>query len=107
MTKLELQNEALSTSGTYRKFFIDEKGVKRGHIINPKTGFPVRHELVSVSIISESAILSDATATAMMAMGFENAKAYVKQKNNIEAFLIYETDDGLKSWQTTNLRTKD
>lgn len=107
MAKLELQNEALSTSGTYRKFFIDEKGVKRGHIINPKTGFPVKHELVSVSIISESAILSDAIATAMMAMGFEKAKAFISEKSNVEAFLIYETDDGLKSWQTANLRTKD
>lgn len=107
MAKLELQDEALSTSGTYRKFFIDKKGVKRGHIINPKTGFPVKHELVSVSIISESAILSDATATAMMAMGFEEAKAFINKKDDLEAFLIYETKDGLKSWQTENLRTKD
>ncbi|MDN6280122.1 MAG: FAD:protein FMN transferase [Psychroflexus sp.] len=105
MAKLELVDQALSTSGSYRKFFVDQNGIKRGHIINPKTGFPVKHELISVSVFSKSASLSDATATALMAMGLEKAKTFLTEQERVEAFLIYETEDGLKSWSTPGFVT--
>lgn len=107
MAKVELVDQALSTSGSYRKFFVDQNGVKRGHIINPKTGFPVKHELISVSVVSESAILSDAIATALMAMGLEKSKIFLTEQARVEAFLIYETADGLESWSTPDFITQD
>ena len=70
---VELKNTSIATSGNYRNFFIWE-GKKYMHIFNPGSGFPANNDLASVSVIHPQSALSDAYATAMMAMGSNKAK---------------------------------
>jgi thiamine biosynthesis lipoprotein len=68
MTALPLSNQALATSGTYRQQF-QHSGRSYSHIIDPRTGQPVAHRLVSVSVIHQRAALADAWATALLVLG--------------------------------------
>jgi len=91
---------AVATSGSYRKFYI-KNGVRFSHTINPTTGFPVTHSLLSATVITKTAALADAYATAFMVMGVEKTKDFLKKRDDIEAFLIFETKDKeLITWQT-------
>lgn len=93
---LSLDNESLATSGDYRKFHVNN-GIKYSHIINPKTGFPQKNKLVSVSVIHPSCMLSDAYATAFMIMGVKKTKVYLNSHKELEVFLIYFDDN--KEWK--------
>jgi len=90
---LKNEKKAIATSGNYRKFHI-ENGVKFTHTINPKTGFPSRDSLVSVSILSENCMTADGYATACMVSGFEKAKKIVENHPELEAFFIYFDQNG-------------
>jgi thiamine biosynthesis lipoprotein len=97
---VELDNCALATSGNYRKFYVDEAtGMKYVHTINPKTGYPVQSNLLSVSVIAKDATTADAYATAMMVKGKEESIALLeKMEDEIEAMLIYSDQEG--KWQS-------
>lgn len=66
----KISNQALATSGDYRQFF-DEKGTRKSHIIDPRSGAPVSHQISSASVIADSAAAADAWGTAMMVLGTE------------------------------------
>lgn len=83
---IKLRNQAIATSGDYRHYFIWE-GKRYMHILNPNTGLPVSSKLASVSILHPQTMIADAYATAMMAMGDEQAFAFIKQMN-LPALLI-------------------
>lgn len=88
-----LNNKSLATSGNYRKFWVDEKtGVKYAHTINPETGYPAKNKLLSASIIASTAMDADAYATVCMVLGVEKSKAFLKNKQGVEALLIYTND---------------
>ena len=92
---VKLGNQALATSGNYRKFRIDpETGEKYVHTINPLTGYPGKSNLLSASVLAENCALADAYATAFMALGFEPSVELLESLENIEAFLIYSGEDG-------------
>lgn len=86
--ELPLINKSISTSGNYRKYFIKD-GIKYSHSIDPKTGYPVHHSLLSVSIIADDCTTADAFCTAFMVMGIDKAKEFLKLHPNIEAYFIY------------------
>ena len=86
--KIPLKNQSISTSGNYRKYFIKD-GVKYSHTIDPKTGYPVHHSLLSVSIVADDCTTADAYATAFMVMGIDRSKEFLKQHPRIEAYFIY------------------
>jgi len=92
-TTLELKNMAMATSGSYRKFY-EEDGVRYSHTIDPKTGYPVTHTLLSVSVVAKDAGTADAWATALMVMGVNKGKELLSQRNDLEAYFIYSGDDG-------------
>jgi FAD:protein FMN transferase len=97
---VQLPNWSLATSGNYRKFFV-ENGEKYAHSINPKTGRPVKHQLLSATIFSKDCMTADAYATACMVLGLEKAKKLVNEINSIEAYFIYSDKHGLfHTWQT-------
>lgn len=96
---LELDNKALATSGSYRKFWVDEEtGERYSHTIDPKTGYPARNRLLSVSIISDSSMDADAYATVCMVRGVEGCKDFLNSKDNLEGYLVYDVDPG--NWTT-------
>ena len=96
LTKVTLNGLALSSSGNYRKFYIDEQGNRRSHLIDPKTGFPVSHSMVSVSVLATSATQADALATAFMAMGPVQAKALAESLPGVEAMFVLAEKDLLR-----------
>ena len=82
-----LKDKSIATSGNYRKFY-EEDGIRYAHTINPKTGYPVQHSLLSVSVMAESTAIADAYATAFMVMGLEDAKSHISKDPSLEAFFI-------------------
>ena len=88
---LNLKNHSLATSGSYRNFF-EEKGKKYSHAINYKTGKPIEHKLISVSVLSNSSCLeADSWATAFMVMGHVKGFELAKELG-FGAYFIYEED---------------
>jgi thiamine biosynthesis lipoprotein len=94
---ISLQDMAISTSGSYRKFY-EENGVRYSHTIDPSSGFPVRHSLLSVSVIASDCMTADAFATAFMVMGVEKAMKFLEENRRLklQAYFIF-TDPGGKN----------
>ena len=105
-TIINLDNESIATSGNYRKFKIDSlSGEKYAHTIDTKTGYPSKSNLLSASVIAKLDCADvDAYATAFMAMGFEESKAFLSKRKELKAFLIYAGENGeLLTFTTDNL----
>ena len=95
-----LSGESLVTSGNYRKFFVRE-GVKYSHTINPATGYPVTHSLLSATVIDITSARADALATAFMVMGVDKTKEWLGENPGVEAYLIYSNQNGdYEVWMT-------
>lgn len=93
-----LENESIVTSGSYRKYY-EEDGVKYSHTIDPKTGKPVKHSLLSASVIAKDATTADGLATAFMVMGLEKAKEFLNNHKEYNAYFIYSDEKGeMKVW---------
>lgn len=90
---IAIENRALATSGNYRNYYKVD-GVSYAHTINPKTGFPEKSKLLSVTILAESCILADAYATAFMVMGLDKSMELAKELDAIEAYFIYRGEEG-------------
>jgi len=90
---IALRNCSVATSGSYRKYYV-ENGIRYSHTIDPKTGYPVQHSLLSVSVLASNTALADAYATAFMVMGYEKSREFVEHHNNLEAFFIWSEPDG-------------
>ncbi|MEO1032406.1 MAG: FAD:protein FMN transferase [Bacteroidota bacterium] len=90
---LALKDEAMATSGTYRKFKIDENGNRYAHIINTKTGYPTKTNVLSVSVIASDCMTADAYATAFQAMGIEKVTAFLSTRPELKAYFIYEKEN--------------
>ncbi len=102
--RVTLDNQSIVTSGNYRKFY-EKDGVKYSHTINPITGYPVNHSLLSVSIIADSAWKADAFATAFMAMGLEKSLEYIKKDKEIKAvYFIYNENGEYKTLATEEFK---
>ena len=92
---LSLKNQALATSGNYRKYKIDERSGRRiVHSVNPKTGNPFPTNVLSTTVISNKCMIADAYATSLMVMPYEKGKALVDRELDLEAFWIIENEDG-------------
>lgn len=95
ITIVPLTNQALATSGNYRKFKIEEATGKRlVHSINPKTGNPFPTEVLSASVIAPSCMQADAYATALMVMPLEESKALIEREPHLEAYWVVEAENG-------------
>ncbi|MBK9290133.1 MAG: FAD:protein FMN transferase [Bacteroidetes bacterium] len=103
-TIITLENKGLSTSGSYRKYF-EQDGRRYSHSIDPTTGYPVQHNLMSVTVLAENAALADAYSTAFMVMGMEKAMEIIPFLGNIEAFFIYFEDGQYKTKATPGMES--
>lgn len=90
---LVLKDKALATSGTYRKFKLDANGNRYAHIINTKTGYPTKTNILSVSVIADTCMMADGYATAFQAMGVERVKAFLAQHPELQVYLIFENNN--------------
>ena len=98
-----ISGKSMATSGNYRNFR-EENGRKIAHTIDPRTGYPVQHSLLSATVIADDCATADAYATSFMVMGVEKAVSYCNE-NNIEGYFIYADDNGmLKTKMTEGFR---
>lgn len=88
------------TSGNYRKFYVRD-GKKYAHTIDPRTGCPVDHSLLSATIVAENATLADAYATYCMVIGLDEAKDFLMSRPELEGCLIYDEEGVFKTWCST------
>lgn len=93
---LELEDVAVATSGDYRNFF-EHEGVRYSHTLDPRTGYPVTHNLVSVTVLHEHCMMADGWATALSVAGPEEALR-LAEANDLAVYLMVRDGDGLKSF---------
>lgn len=102
-TVIPLRDASVVTSGSYRKYY-ERDGMRYSHTIDPATGRPVEHSLLSVSVVESSAWLADAMATAYMVMGLDRAKAFIAAHpdgpGTDAVMFIYDSCGELKEYAT-------
>jgi thiamine biosynthesis lipoprotein len=96
----------MATSGNYRNFYY-KGGRKFAHTIDPKTGYPVQHSLLSATVLAADCATADAYATAFMVLGIERAKAVLERHPELMAYFIYSDERGQNAvWYSPSLRDK-
>lgn len=101
---LSLSGKGLATSGNYRKFY-EEDGKKYAHTIDPRTGYPVTHSLLSATVIAADAMTADALATYFMVVGLDEAKAYLAANADVDAYLVYTEGEKFQVYKTSGIKT--
>ncbi len=101
---IELSDEAVATSGNYRKFY-ELNGVKYAHSLDPKTGYPVQHSLLSTTVIAPSAGVADAYATAFMVMGVEQTMRFAKSHPELKVYLMYDEQGEVKTAMSDSFKS--
>lgn len=85
------------TSGNYRKFYIKD-GKKYAHSVDPRTGYPVSHNLLSATIVAKDGLTADAYATYCMVAGLEESVRLLKERTDLEGCLIYDENGEFRTW---------
>lgn len=103
---LNVTDKAMATSGNYRNFYYKD-GKKYAHTIDPHTGFPVQHSLLSATVLADRCAVADAYATSFMVMGIEKAKEVLKRNPKLMAYFIYADEKGnYKVWYSPSMKGK-
>ena len=103
---LNVTDMAMATSGNYRNFYY-KGGKKYAHTIDPKTGYPVQHSLLSATVLAKDCATADAFATAFMVMGIEMAKKVLEKHSELMAYFIYSDAKGeLAVWHSPTMEGK-
>ncbi len=105
-TVLNVKDMAMATSGNYRNFYY-KNGKKYAHTIDPKTGYPVQHSLLSATVLAKDCATADAYATSFMVLGLEKAKLVLDKHPELMAYLIYADSKGnMKVWHSPSMDDK-
>ena len=104
-TVLNITDKAMATSGNYRNFYY-KGGRKYAHTIDPKTGYPVQHNILSATVLCDRCAVADAYATAFMVMGLDGATKILQQHPDLMAYLIYDDHGQNKVWFSPSLEDK-
>ncbi len=92
-TVLQFTDGALATSGNYRNYYYKD-GKKYAHTIDPHTGYPIEHSILSATVVAKDCMTADALATAFMVMGLEKAIAFAQARPEIDAYFIFSDEKG-------------
>lgn len=105
-TILNVTDVAMATSGNYRNFYY-EGGKKFAHTIDPQTGYPVQHSLLSATVLAKTCAIADAYATSFMVMGVERAQQVLERHPELMAYFIYDNGHGDHAvWFSPSLKKK-
>lgn len=105
-TILNVTDKAMATSGNYRNFYY-KGGKKYAHTIDPKTGYPVQHNILSSTVITDNCAKADAYATAFMVLGLDGAKAILKKHPDLMVYFIYSDNKGRNQvWFSPSMKDK-
>ena len=87
-TRIALRDKGLVTSGSTRKY-VERNGKRYSHCIDPKTGYPVEHNVLSATVLAENSVWADALASICMVMGMEQSLPLIESMDGVEAYYIY------------------
>ena len=105
-TVLNVTDFAMATSGNYRNFYYRD-GKKYAHTIDPKTGYPVQHSILSATVLAPDCATADAYATSFMVMGLERAQEVLGRHPELMVYFIYADADGQDAvWYSPSLKSK-
>lgn len=105
-TVLNVTDKAMATSGNYRNFYY-KGGKKYAHTIDPKTGRPVQHSLLSATVLASNCATADGYATAFMVLGIDKAKAVLERHEELMAYFIYSDANGnYRTWYSPSMKDK-
>ena len=104
-TVLNVTDKAMATSGNYRNFYY-KGGKKYAHTIDPKTGYPVQHNILSATVLCDECARADAFATAFMVMGLERAKKVLEKNPDLMVYFIYDKNGQNDVWFSPSLKDK-
>lgn len=105
-TVLNVTDKAMATSGNYRNFYY-KGGKKYAHTIDPATGLPVQHTLLSATVLAKDCATADGYATAFMVLGIDKAKAVLERHKELMAYFIYsDTNGNYKTWYSPSMEDK-
>ena len=105
-TILNVTDIAMATSGNYRNYYYKD-GKRYAHTIDPKTGYPVQHSLLSATVLAKDCAVADAYATAFMVLGLERGKKVLERHPELMVYFIYNNDKGENSvWYSPSLKDK-
>nr|WP_279056214.1 FAD:protein FMN transferase [Hoylesella timonensis] len=103
-TVLNVTNTAMATSGNYRRFYY-KNGKKYAHTIDPKTGYPVQHNILSATVLANNCAKADAYATSFMVLGLEKTQQVLQHHPDLMVYLIYANGQGKnKVWYSPSLK---
>lgn len=106
-TILRLTDCAMATSGNYRNYYISADGRKLAHTIDPATGYPVQHSILSSTVLAPTCAMADAFATSFMVMGLDSAQSVLNKHPELQAYFIYTDSKGKYSiWSSASLSDK-
>lgn len=91
--RVALRDKGLVTSGSTRKY-VERNGKRYSHCIDPKTGYPVEHQLLSATVMAENSVWADALASICMVMGMEQSLPLIESLDGVEAYYIYVNENG-------------
>ena len=105
-TVLNVTDIAMATSGNYRRFYY-KNGKKYAHTIDPKTGYPVQHNILSATVLAKTCAQADAYATSFMVLGLDGAKKILERHPELMAYFIYDDGQGKNAvWFSPSLKDK-
>lgn len=105
-TVLNVTDKAMATSGNYRNFYYKD-GKKYAHTIDPKTGKPVQHNILSATVLADDCATADAYATSFMVMGLDKAQAVLERHPELMAYFIYSDKNGNNAvWFSPSMKGK-
>jgi thiamine biosynthesis lipoprotein len=101
---VSIDSGAISTSGNYRKFYYRD-GKKYAHVINPHTGYPSEHQILSVTVYADDCMSADAYSTVFMVMGLESTQMFLKSHPELSAYIISSKDTNSYSiWMSDSFK---
>ncbi|EOZ0908107.1 FAD:protein FMN transferase ApbE [Klebsiella quasipneumoniae] len=100
---VDINGHGISTSGSYRNYY-ELDGKRISHVIDPQTGQPITHKLVSVTVIAQTALEADGWDTGLMVLGPEKAQQVVREQG-LAVYMIVKEGEGFKTWMSPQFRT--
>lgn len=94
------------TSGNYRKFYVRD-GKKYAHTVDPRTGYPVDHTLLSATIVAPDATLADSYATYCMVIGLDASRDFLESRPDLEGCLIYDDNGLFRTWTSSGFTLEE
>ena len=106
-TVLNVTDRAMATSGNYRNFYY-KGGRKYAHTIDPRTGYPVQHNILSATVLADRCAVADAYATSFMVLGLDRSREVLDRHPELMVYFIYTDEQGqLAVWHSDNLKVED